>query len=108
MPNADYIAMCDRVLATGAMMRACGSGALGLVEVAAGRIDGYVERHINLWDVAAALAVLAEAGAVTSDFLGAVGWNRATRSWRQHPGSRTRCGLRLPFPGDGPRGLTLR
>ena len=43
------------------------------MEVAAGRIDGYVERHINLWDVAAALAVLAEAGAVTSDFLGGDG-----------------------------------
>ena len=73
IPTPDYLAMCTRVMATGSMLRAGGSGALGLVEVAAGRIDGYVERHINLWDVAAALAVLAEAGAVTNDFLGGDG-----------------------------------
>lgn len=69
VPTPDYLAMCTRVMATGSMLRAGGSGSLGLVEVASGRIDGYVERHINLWDVAGALAVLAEAGAVTSDFL---------------------------------------
>ena len=69
IPNADYAALCARVMATGSMLRAGGSGALGLVETAAGRIDGYAELHINLWDVAGALAVLAEAGAVTSRFL---------------------------------------
>jgi len=37
--------------------------------VAAGRIDAYLELHINLWDVAAALAILAEAGAEVSAFL---------------------------------------
>ncbi|WP_158747117.1 inositol monophosphatase family protein [Acidisphaera sp. L21] len=73
IPTSDYLAMCTRVLGQGAMLRAGGSGALGLAEVAAGRIDGYVERHINLWDVAAALAVLAEAGADVSDFLGGDG-----------------------------------
>ena len=39
------------------------------VAVASGRIDGYVELHINLWDVAAALCILEEAGAVVSPFL---------------------------------------
>ena len=51
------------------MLRAGGSGALGLGDVAAGRIDGYIELHINLWDVAAALSILAEAGADVSPFL---------------------------------------
>ena len=45
-----------------------GSGPLGLADVAAGRIDAYIELHINLWDVAAALAILGEAGAVVSAF----------------------------------------
>ena len=69
MPNARYQALCGRVLAAGAMMRAGGSGALGLADVAAGRLDGYVELHINLWDCCAALAVLAEAGAHVNAFL---------------------------------------
>jgi myo-inositol-1(or 4)-monophosphatase len=46
-----------------------GSGALGLADVAAGRGDAYVELHINLWDVAAALVLLREAGAYVSPFL---------------------------------------
>jgi len=71
-PRADlagYQALCARLQATGAMLRNGGSGALGLADVAAGRMDGYAELHINLWDCAAALAVLAEAGAVTASFL---------------------------------------
>lgn len=67
--NADWLALNGRVLGAGAMLRSGGSGAMGLAEVAAGRLDGYVERHINLWDCAAALAILVEAGAVVSDFL---------------------------------------
>ncbi len=38
VPTADYLALCGRVMAAGAMMRSGGSGALGLAEVAAGRI----------------------------------------------------------------------
>jgi myo-inositol-1(or 4)-monophosphatase len=69
-PNADYIRLCERVLADGAGLRHGGSGALGLADVAVGRLDGYAELHINLWDVAAALMILHEAGAKVSDFLG--------------------------------------
>nr|WP_294549396.1 inositol monophosphatase family protein [uncultured Rhodopila sp.] len=66
---AAYLAVCERVLAGGSSLRHGGSGALGLVDVAIGRLDGYAELHINLWDVAAALAILREAGAAVSDFL---------------------------------------
>ncbi len=66
---AEYQALCARLQAEGVMLRNGGSGALGLVDVAAGRMDGYAELHINLWDCAAALAVLQEAGAVTTGFL---------------------------------------
>ncbi len=67
--NPKWLAFCERVQTAGAMLRNGGSGALGLAEVAAGRLDGYAELHINLWDCAAALAILAEAGAVTSAFM---------------------------------------
>ncbi len=67
--NAAYLALCGKIVCAGAMLRSGGSGALGLAEVAAGRLDGYTELHINLWDCAAALAILAGAGAVTNAYL---------------------------------------
>jgi myo-inositol-1(or 4)-monophosphatase len=36
---------------------------------AAGRFDGYWERHINIWDVAAGLAIVHEAGERTNEYL---------------------------------------
>jgi myo-inositol-1(or 4)-monophosphatase len=68
-PNAGFFRLVEGIMGSGAVLRAGGSGALGLADVAAGRIDAYVELHINLWDVAAALTILAEAGAVVSPFL---------------------------------------
>jgi myo-inositol-1(or 4)-monophosphatase len=68
-PHAVFMALTDRIIAAGAMPRLGGSGALGLADVAAGRIDAYIELHINLWDVAAALAILSEAGAAVSPFM---------------------------------------
>ncbi|MDR3539135.1 MAG: inositol monophosphatase [Acetobacteraceae bacterium] len=64
-----YLAVCDHLLGLGATLRHGGSGALGLADVAIGRTDGYAELHINLWDVAAALIILREAGAAVSAFL---------------------------------------
>lgn len=68
-PDADFIDLCGRVKGAGAVLRMGGSGALGLADVAAGRQDAYAEMHINLWDVAAALVILQEAGAVANDFM---------------------------------------
>jgi myo-inositol-1(or 4)-monophosphatase len=68
-PREAFLALTDRVIAAGAMPRLNGSGALGLADVAAGRTDAYVELHINLWDVAAALTILAEAHATVSPFM---------------------------------------
>jgi hypothetical protein len=67
-PNADYLRLCERILADGSGLRHGGSGALGLLDVAIGRLDGYAELHLNPWDVAAALVTLREAGARVSDF----------------------------------------
>lgn len=68
-PREAFLALADSIIAAGAMPRLNGSGALGLADVAAGRTDAYVELHINLWDVAAALTILAEAGAKVSNFM---------------------------------------
>ncbi len=46
-----------------------GSGALGLCDVACGRLIGYVEPHINSWDCLGAVAVLEAAGCLVNDFL---------------------------------------
>jgi myo-inositol-1(or 4)-monophosphatase len=46
-----------------------GSGALGMALTADGRLDGYWEAHINIWDVAAGLCIVKEAGGWHSDFM---------------------------------------
>lgn len=46
-----------------------GSGALGMAFTADGRMDGYWEAHINIWDVAAGLCIVKEAGGWTNDFM---------------------------------------
>jgi myo-inositol-1(or 4)-monophosphatase len=68
-PQEAFLSLADCIIAAGAMPRLNGSGALGLADVAAGRTDAYIELHINLWDVAAALVILAEAGAKVNDFM---------------------------------------
>lgn len=43
-------------------LRRAGSAALDVVYVAAGRLDGYWELKVHVWDVAAAIVILLEAG----------------------------------------------
>lgn len=59
----------DRLLRAGGMFVRNGSGALGLCDVACGRLIGFVEPHINAWDCLGAVAVLQAAGVRVSDFL---------------------------------------
>ncbi|CAH0145257.1 inositol monophosphatase [Roseomonas sp. CECT 9278] len=68
VPIARFHRMAEGVMAQGAGMRCGGSGALGLVEAAAGRLDGYLELHINAWDAAAAIVIAREAGCWTNGF----------------------------------------
>jgi myo-inositol-1(or 4)-monophosphatase len=46
-----------------------GSGALSLAYVAAGRLIGYVEGHLNSWDGLAGVALVEAAGGRVNDFL---------------------------------------
>lgn len=48
-------------------LRRFGAAALDLAWVAAGRLDGYWERHIQAWDMAAGLILVREAGGFASD-----------------------------------------
>ncbi len=73
---AQYAALVQRIIEAGAAPRTSGSGTLGLADVAAGRCDAYIELHINVWDAAAALALLREAGAHVSRFLDGDGLER--------------------------------
>ncbi len=82
----DFVATVDRVMALGAMPRSGGSGAMALADVAAGRLDGYIELYINLWDVAAALSILSEAGAMVSPFLRSGGLERGIPILAAAPG----------------------
>ncbi|PSC03636.1 inositol monophosphatase [Alsobacter soli] len=75
-PVQDYIALCGRVMGAGAGLYRCGSGALGMAYVAAGRLDGYIELHINAWDVLAGVVLVREAGGRTNDFMGEGGLQR--------------------------------
>ena len=51
-------------------LRRFGSAALDLAFVAAGRFDGYWERNLKAWDMAAGIAVVREAGGLVSDLDG--------------------------------------
>ena len=47
--------------------RKSGSAALDLAYVAAGRYDGYFQKNLNLWDIAAGIVLVQEAGGIFKD-----------------------------------------
>lgn len=52
-------------------IRRSGSAALDLAHVACGRLDGYFERNLKLWDFAAGMLLVREAGGSVLDYSGA-------------------------------------
>lgn len=52
----------QRLLEAQGMFHRCGSGALSLAYVAAGRLIGYYEPHMNAWDAVAGALLVREAG----------------------------------------------
>jgi myo-inositol-1(or 4)-monophosphatase len=55
------------VMATSAGVRRLGAASLDLAWTAAGRLDGFWERNLKAWDIAAGLVVLREAGGYVTD-----------------------------------------
>ena len=51
-------------------VRIAGSAAMDICGVAAGRTEAYIEPSLHLWDVAAGILILREAGGIVSDFEG--------------------------------------
>jgi len=64
--RAEFAAIQDKI----AGLRRFGAAALDLAWVAAGRLDGYWERDISPWDMAAGLLLVREAGGFVTDLDG--------------------------------------
>lgn len=65
-----YLAELENVMAGSAGVRRSGSAALDLAYVAAGRYDGWWEKGIKPWDIAAGIVLVREAGGVVTDYSG--------------------------------------
>ena len=65
----DTLGPLARLMHANAMYHRSGSGALSLAYVAAGRLIGYFEPHMNSWDFAASACIVEEAGGVINDCL---------------------------------------
>jgi myo-inositol-1(or 4)-monophosphatase len=66
----EALAEIGRVIEKTAGVRRFGSAALDLAYVAAGRFDGFWERNLNVWDIAAGAVLVREAGGVVNELDG--------------------------------------
>ena len=55
-------------------IRKLGSAALDMAYVAAGRCDGFWQRNLNYWDIAAGIIIVKESGGFVTDFKGENGY----------------------------------
>jgi myo-inositol-1(or 4)-monophosphatase len=65
-----YLAQLRRVLPATSGVRRAGAAALDLVDVAAGRFDGFWELMLAPWDIAAGVLLVREAGGMATDLAG--------------------------------------
>jgi len=63
-----YLAMFRSILPKVSGIRRPGAAALDLAYLAAGRLDGFWEIGLSVWDIAAGVLIIKEAGGVVSDF----------------------------------------
>lgn len=67
----DVLGLFSRLVKASRAVRRFGSAALDLAWVAHGRFDGYWERGLKPWDLAAGMLLVREAGGVAVDYRGA-------------------------------------
>ena len=67
---AEYLRMYEVVASRCHGVRSAGSAALELANVAAGRIDGFYEKGLKVWDIAAGALLVTEAGGIVGEFNG--------------------------------------
>jgi len=65
----DTLEPLERLIRAHGMYHRSGSGALSLAYVAAGRLIGYFEPHMNIWDCAAGAILITEAGGKANNIL---------------------------------------
>lgn len=73
LPDSNVAHFADMALKVRGMRR-CGSAALDLAYVAAGRLDGFWEPHLEPYDVAAGALLVKEAGGLVTDMAGGDDW----------------------------------
>lgn len=66
--HSQFLQEMGRVMAVSSGIRRAGAAALDLAWVAAGRYDGFWERGLSQWDIAAGILLVREAGGFVSDF----------------------------------------
>jgi myo-inositol-1(or 4)-monophosphatase len=66
-PHTRFLSECKRLMSEVAGIRRTGSAAMDLAWVAAGRFDGYLERGLSPWDMAAGILLVREAGGHVTD-----------------------------------------
>lgn len=71
--HARFLGELEAAMAATSGVRRFGAAALDLAYVAAGRFDGFWERGLQAWDVAAGVLLVREAGGVVSDLNGGPG-----------------------------------
>lgn len=67
----EYLEAWHRILPRCRDLRRAGAAALDLVWVGMGRLDGYWERGLHAWDIAAGVLIARRAGAMATSFTGA-------------------------------------
>ncbi|HUH00017.1 MAG TPA: inositol monophosphatase family protein [Gammaproteobacteria bacterium] len=72
-----YMAMLKDAMRATSGVRRPGAAALDLAYVAAGRLDGFWEIGLNIWDVAAGVLMIQECGGLVSDLAGRDGWQQS-------------------------------
>ncbi len=64
----NYLQSFNKMLPKVSDIRRPGAAALELAYVACGRLDGYWEPRLKIWDIAAGMILIKEAGGISSDF----------------------------------------
>jgi myo-inositol-1(or 4)-monophosphatase len=72
-----YLGMLRAVMCETAGVRRPGAAALDLAYVAAGRLDGFWEIGLNIWDLAAGALMIQECGGLVTDLAGGEGWQQS-------------------------------
>lgn len=68
--SPQYFAMLSKLNGQSMGIRCTGSAAVDMAYVAAGRVDAFFEFNLKLWDIAAGIILVQEAGGKVTDFTG--------------------------------------